>query len=280
MFGAGGQLGVELVAEFGRQGYEVHGFTRQQIDIGNLASVESALTGLDPGLVLNAAAYNMVDLAESQPEEAYRANGLAPRNLATVCRQLDAKLVHYSTDYVFDGEQRQPYREDDAPHPLGAYAVSKLAGEFYARAYLDNALIMRVAVVCGPGGRQTARGNFVETMLKKAGEGKPLLVVNDQTATPTYAPQIAIRTRELVQRQVSGVVHCGGEHAVTFYDYARMIFAAAGVEVPVEPVSSRVFRTPARRPSYSALDNARMRKLGLPKMPPLEECLADYLRQR
>lgn len=268
------------MAEFRRRGYEVHGFTRQQLDIGNMEAVESALAALDPGLVLNAAAYNMVDLAESQPEDAYRANGLAARNLAMACRQIDAQLVHYSTDYVFDGELRRPYTEADAPHPLSAYAVSKLAGEFYARAYLDHALIMRVAVVFGPGGRQTARGNFVETMLKKAAEGKPLLVVNDQTATPTYAPQIAARTADLVERQVNGIVHCGGEQPVTFYDYAKLILRSAGIDVPIEPVSSRTFRTPARRPAYSALDNARMRELGFPKMPPLEENIAAYLARR
>ena len=273
-------MGVELVAEFARRGYQVHSFTRQQIDISNAEAVEAALAPLDPEVVLNAAAYNMVDLAESQPEEAYRANGLAARNLAVACRQTDAKLVHYSTDYVFDGELRRPYAESDPPHPLSAYAVSKLAGELYAQAYLDNALVVRVAVVFGVGARRTARGNFIETMLKKAAEGKPMQVVNDQVATPTYAPLIAARTADLVERKASGVFHCGGEEPVTFFDYAKLIFREAGVEVAVEPVSSRMFRAAARRPAYSALANARMRELGLAAMPPLAECVRAYLAAR
>src|SRR5437899_4501199 len=162
IFGSGGQLGVELKAEFSARGYEVAGFERAQVDITDAARVEQALAQYDPGLVLNAAAYNQVDVAEREPQAAFLVNALAVRNLSIACRQADARLVHFSTDYVFDGAADRPYREDDATHPLGAYAVSKLAGELYASAYLDRVLIIRTSGVFGPGGLDTARGNFVE----------------------------------------------------------------------------------------------------------------------
>src|SRR5438270_6614751 len=131
IFGAAGQLGVELVRELKQRGYEVSAWHRAEVDISDRAAVENALTKLDAQVVVNAAAYNQVDVAEKEPQAAYLVNALAVRNLALACRQIDAQLVHFSTDYVFDGTARHPYVEDDPTHPLGAYAVSKLAGEHY-----------------------------------------------------------------------------------------------------------------------------------------------------
>src|SRR5437879_7085293 len=150
VFGCSGQLGVGLVRELPARGYEVQGWERAAVDITNREKVERVLAGLDPKVVFNAAAYNQVDVAEREPQAAFLANALGVRNLALACRQLDAQLVHFSTDYVFDGVANRPYREDDPPHPLGAYAVSKLAGELYAKAYLDRALIVRTCGVFGP----------------------------------------------------------------------------------------------------------------------------------
>src|SRR5262245_26463311 len=145
VFGAAGQLGVELVRVLNERGYNVHPFNRASVDITNFALLEQTLGPLDPYAIVNAAAYNQVDVAEREPLAAYNANGLGVRNLALACRQLDSPLVHFSTDYVFDGQLGRPYIESDRPHPLGAYAVSKLAGELYAQAYLDNPLIVRTS---------------------------------------------------------------------------------------------------------------------------------------
>src|SRR5688572_12082534 len=134
IIGRAGQLGTELCKEFASRGWQVKGFDRKALNIADPAEVERALTAAEPDLVLNAAAYNQVDVAEREPMAAYMVNGLAVRNLAVTCRQLDAKLVHFSTDYVFDGTANRPYIEADVPHPLSAYGVSKLAGEYYARA--------------------------------------------------------------------------------------------------------------------------------------------------
>src|SRR5438552_1074828 len=162
VFGASGQLGVELVRELRARRYPVMGWDRAHVDITDDQAVEQAVTRYDAEVVFNAAAYNQVDVAEKEPQAAFLVNALAVRNLALACRQVDARLVHFSTDYVFDGTARVPYTEEDPTHPLGAYAVSKLAGELYAQAYLDRVLVVRTSGVFGPGGVNTARGNFVE----------------------------------------------------------------------------------------------------------------------
>jgi dTDP-4-dehydrorhamnose reductase len=280
VFGASGQLGVELCAELGRRGYEIRGFERAKIDISNGEQVEHALAEFGPSAVFNAAAYNQVDVAEREPGAAYEANALAVRNLALACRQNDARLVHFSTDYVFDGMLGKPYTETDPVHPLGAYAVSKLAGELYAQAYLDRPLIVRTSGVFGPAGLRTARGNFPELMLRLAREGKPIRVVEDHVASPTYAPLLASRSIEMLERDLDGVFHCGGGQAVSWFDYARLIFDKAGIEADLQPTNEREYRTAARRPKFSALDNERMRKCGVTPMPPLAEAVASYLAAR
>ena len=280
IFGRGGQLGTELATEFTKRGYAVTGFERTSVDITNAAQVESCLAEYDPAIVLNSAAYNQVDVAEKEPQASYLINGLAVRNLALACRQIDAKLVHFSTDYVFDGLAGRAYTEQDTPRPLGAYAVSKLAGELYARAYLDNALIIRTSGVYGPGGLTTARGNFVEMMLRLAGGGQTVKVVEDHVASPTYAPALASRTADLVERNAQGVFHIGGGTPISWYEWALKIFEAAGVHPAVKPTNEREFRTAARRPKYSALSNAKMESLGLDPMPSLDQAIGLYMLAR
>src|SRR6185312_12584122 len=179
---------------------------------------------------------------------AFQANALAVRNLAMACRQADAQLVQFSTDYVFDGTKGSPYVETDPTHPLGAYAVSKLAGELYAQAYLDRALIVRTSGVYGPGGLNTARGNFVELMLRLAKSPNPIKVVEDHVASPTFAPALASRTIDLVDRGKTGVFHIGGGTATSWFAFARLILEAGGLTPSLHATNEREYRTPARRP--------------------------------
>jgi dTDP-4-dehydrorhamnose reductase len=280
IFGSHGQLGVELTSVFTARSYEVACFDRASVDITDPAAVEKVLVRYDPNIVLNAAAYNQVDVAEQEPNAALQVNGLAVRNLAVSCRNVDAQLVHFSTDYVFDGLASRAYREEDLPRPLGAYAVSKLAGELYARAYSDRALVIRTSGVFGPGGLHTARGNFVEMMLRLAAGGQPIKVVEDHVASPTYAPALALRTADLVERGASGVFHVGGGTPISWYDWAVKIFEGAGLTPRLKPTNEREFRTAARRPKYSALSNAKMEALGIEPMPSLDEAIRDYLKHR
>jgi dTDP-4-dehydrorhamnose reductase len=280
IFGGGGQLGVELCREFERRQWSLQRFDRQSLDVTDARLVEDAVASSDPQVVINAAAYNQVDIAEREPLAAYQANALAVRNLAMACRQTDAQLVHYSTDYVFDGTKGAPYIETDMPHPLGAYAVSKLAGELYAQAYLAEPLIIRVSGVFGPGGMFTPRGNFVELMLRLARDNSPIRVVQDHVASPTYAPAIASRTADMVEKRICGLFHMGGGEAISWYDYAKLIFELAGLSPSLQATDEREYRTAARRPKFSALSNARLEAAGIASMPPFRDAVADYLQAR
>ena len=280
VFGSAGQLGAELVRELRARGHSVTGCDRPEVDITDRAVVERTLARYDAEIVCNAAAYNQVDVAENEPQAAFQVNALAVRNLALACRQMDARLVHFSTDYVFDGFVRQPYVEDDPTHPLGAYAVSKLAGELYAQAFLDRVSIIRTSGVFGPGGMVTARGNFVELMLRLARAGNPIRVVEDHVASPTFAPLLASRTIDLVERELTGVFHIGGGTPISWFQFARTIFEVAGLQPLLLATSDREYRTPARRPKYSALSNGKMERLGLEPMPPLRKALEMYFAER
>jgi dTDP-4-dehydrorhamnose reductase len=280
VFGNLGQLGVELAAELERRGYRVFGSDRAQLDITDRRLVEQHLAEADPQLVFNAAAHNQVDVAEEEPQAAFLVNALAVRNVAIACHQVGARLVHYSTDYVFDGRAGRPYTEQDMPHPLGAYAVSKLAGELYAQAYLEDPLIIRTSGVFGPGGLHTARGNFIELVLRLAAEGRPIRMVEDHIASPTYAPALAARSVDLAERGQRGLIHVGGGTPISWFNYARLILDAAGLHPELRPTNEREYRTAAHRPKFSALSNAKMESLGLAPMPPLDQCIRDYFARR
>jgi dTDP-4-dehydrorhamnose reductase len=280
VFGCRGQLGTELLTVFQARGYDVAGFDRSKVDISDAAQVAQVFATIDPAIVIDAAAYNQVDVAEKEPLPAMQANGLAVRNLAMACRQHDARLVHFSTDYVFDGAAGRVYTEEDAPRPLGAYAVSKLAGELYAQAYVDNPLIIRTSGVFGPGGLNTARGNFIEAMLRLAASGQPIRVLNDHVASPTYAPFLAARAADLVDRRLTGIFHVGGGEPISWFDYAAMIFRVAGLHPELKPTNEREFRNAARRPKYSALSNAKMERAGIEPLQPLETAVRLYMESR
>jgi dTDP-4-dehydrorhamnose reductase len=280
VFGAFGQLGVELCSELERRGYEVRGFERSRLDICDGEKVERTLAEIDPWAVFNSAAYNQVDVAEREPVAAYEANALGVRNIALACRQNDARLIHFSTDYVFDGKLGRPYLETDPTHPLGAYAVSKLAGELYVQAYLERPIVIRTSGVFGPGGLRTARSNFPELMLRLAREGKPIRVVEDHIASPTYAPALASRSIDVLERDLDGIFHIGGGQPVSWFEFARLIFEKAGVAANLTPTNEREYRTQANRPKFSALENARLRVHGIAPLPSLEEAVGEYFAAR
>lgn len=280
IFGSGGQLGVELCREFERRQWDVQRFDRQSLDVIDADRVEQVIGSANANAVINAAAYNQVDIAEQEPLAAYQANALAVRNLAMACRQCGAQLIHYSTDYVFDGAKGSPYVETDAAHPLGAYAVSKLAGELYAQAYLSDPLIIRTSGVFGPGGMFTPRGNFLEVMLRLANGTSPIRVVEDHFASPSYAPAMAVRTAEMVEKGLHGTYHMGGGEPISWYSFAKLIFELAGLSPELQPTDERAYRTAARRPKYSALSNHKLDAAGVTPMLPLREAVADYLQTR
>lgn len=280
VLGAGGQLGAEIVDELRRRNHVTTALGRRQLDITNPAAVEAAFQEHRPQWVVNCAAYNKVDLAEKEPDIAMKVNGLAVRTLAVACQDTGATLLHFSTDHVFDGAKNEPYVEEDAPNPPSSYAVSKLAGELYARALCESLYVVRVAGVFGPAGRYTRHSNFPELILRKAREGAPLRVVDDFFATPTYAPALAARCIDLLGCAPHGLYHIGGGTKLSWYRYALKILESAGLEADIQPTNHENYPTPARRPPQAALSNAKVEGLGLDPMPSLEEALRDYMERR
>lgn len=280
VLGSGGQLGTEIVSELRRGGMSVVGLGRDELDITDEDAIHSCFTRHKPGWVINTAAYNYVDLAEKEAEKAMRVNGVAVYYLAIACRERGATLMHFSTDHVFDGKKVEPYVEEDTPNPPSVYGVSKLAGEMYARASLEQHYVIRVAGVFGPAGRYTKRGNFPELILSKALASEPLKVVEDFFATPTYAPALASRCVDLLENGKFGLYHIGGGVKISWYHYALKILTAAGLEADIQPTNHREFKTPARRPRNAELSNAKVESLGLPKMPSLEIALSEYMKFR
>jgi dTDP-4-dehydrorhamnose reductase len=270
LLGANGQVGHELARSLGPLGNVVattrsgvlNGEACEIADFDRPDSLPSLVDRVSPDIVVNAAAYTAVDRAESESEAAFRANAEAPGKLAKACVENDILLVHYSTDYVFDGQGTRPYREDDPTSPLGVYGASKLAGEQAIEASGCRRLIFRTAWVYGNHG-----ANFMRTMLRLGAEREELRVVADQVGTPTPAPLIADVTAQVIASspQASGVFHLTAEGQTSWHGFAGAIVAGAhrrgllARRPQVLPISTADYPTPAKRPAYSRLDTSRLR---------------------
>jgi dTDP-4-dehydrorhamnose reductase len=248
-----------------RLGHDVIAPGRSGLDLMQPSQVEHRVMLLVPDWIINCAAYTQVDRAESELEQAMTVNRDSAAALARAAAARNARLLHISTDFVFDGGQSRPYREDDLPNPLGVYGRSKLEGEQAVREALPGAVILRTAWVYGVHGH-----NFVKTMLRIAGEGRPLRVVDDQTGTPTWARDIAGAITSLVQADAAGLYHYTSAGSVSWCGFAGAILSAAaqaGFEIrtqAVEPITTADYPTPARRPAYSVLDTGKIQaQLGL-----------------
>lgn len=279
VIGAGGQLGSALVRELGQ--HQVHGLTREQLDVLDPAQAERVLAALAPEVVINTSAYLQVDLAEDQPDEAFRLNGTAVLHLARLSNKLGFKLVQISTDYVFGLDQTRtaPYRETDLPGPVGVYGESKLAGEGFVLAYAEHPLVVRSAGLYEPIGSRKKGGNFVETMLRLGGAKKALKVVSDQRSTPTFATDLARGIGQLLQEGAEGLYHLTNAGDVSWYELAQEIFRQAKLEVDLSPTTAAAYGAKARRPAYSVLDNHRAWTIGV-RLRPWPDALAAYLKAR
>lgn len=278
VLGAQGQLGRDLVP---RLGGEVVGLTRADADLADPASVRAKLLDVRPDAVVNCAAYNFVDKAETEPDAAFRVNADGVRHLADACREIGAHLVHVSTDYVFglDESRTKPLAETDPPGPVSAYGLSKLTGEYWVRMRCPNALVIRTCGLYGVWGSGGKGGNFVETMLRVAGQGKPLKVVADQRCTPTYTADLAESLAKLIEKRTTGLIHVTSAGDCSWHEFAAEIFRQAGVAADLTAISSADFGAPARRPGYSVLACDRLAEAGI-VMRPWTDALAAYLRER
>lgn len=273
MTGANGQLGRAMRRHLA--GHDVMAASRADLDVTDPEAVAEAVRGWRPAVVVNCAAFTDVDGAEQHPEQAARVNGEAVRHLALACREVGAALVQVSTDYVFDGRLDRPYRIDDPPNPLNVYGTSKLLGERHALALLPEAYVVRTSWLYGAGGR-----NFVETMLRLGQERAEVRVVTDQRGAPTFADDLARAIADLVATRRYGVYHVTNQGATTWFEFARHIFAAAGMRVEVVPTTSDEFGRPAKRPANSMLDPYPLEETIGYLLPRWEDGLARYLAQR
>ncbi len=278
LIGANGQLGSELARIF--SDHDLVSLTHADLDITDDRQVEKLLDQLAPDLILNTAAYHRVDECEDFPARAYEVNALAVRHLAQWAKTHQVVLLHFSTDYVFDGRLRRPYSEADPPAPLSAYAVSKLAGEYFIRAIHDRHVIVRTCGLYGIAGSSGKGGNFVETMLRLATEGKEIRVVDDQVLTPTSAKELARKVRQLVETGAYGIYHITNDGACSWYEFSQAIFEISGLTPRLQPTTSAAFGARANRPAYSVLDNANLRSLGLDDLRDWRDALKEYLEER
>jgi dTDP-4-dehydrorhamnose reductase len=283
VLGAGGQVGHELTRLAWPADYRLAAFDRAEIDITRQESVTAAVDRERPDIVINAAAYTAVDRAESESEAAWAANCAGPGHLAAACNAVSIPLIHISTDYVFDGSKKGPYREDDPVNPLGVYGHSKEAGDRAVREALAEHVILRTAWVYSAHGH-----NFVKTMLRVAAERPVLRVVADQIGSPTGAADIAAAIAAVVQRLAAGdrawgTYHFAGGGAVSWHGFAEAIFALAapwrGAPPKVEAITTAEYPTPARRPANSVLDCSHIGEAFGIEPRPWRDALAEVIRE-
>lgn len=254
--GADGQLGHDLVSNLSNH-HQAIGLNRKQLDVTDIARVSEVVQTIRPDVVIHAAACTHVDQAEQDPDIAYLINTYGTRNVTAAAQQMGAKMIYISTDYVFDGHSNIPYQEYDRVNPLNVYGKSKLAGEEMVKTLSDRYFIVRTSWLFGK-----HRNNFVKTMLKLAEDQKEVSVVDDQLGSPTYSWDLACFLADLSESDKFGIYHASNSGACSWYEFAKAIFAEAGLETNVIPISTAQIARPARRPAFSVLGHTAIRLNG------------------
>ena len=278
--GSGGRLGAALMREY-RDKFDVIGFNHAQLDLGDDKQLRAKIDNLDFDILINAAAFTNVDLCEKEREQAFQINAEAPRVLAEICRDKKAKLIHFSTDYVFDGEKREPYREEDEPHPISVYGESKRAGEENVLAVQDRHLVVRVSWVFGPD-----RPSFVDAIIKRARESEHVDAIADKFATPTYAHDIAqMLPPFFADDPASGIFHFANAGECSWQEYAQHAIDCchklglplkARMVAPLKLAGMKNFI--ARRPVYSVLSTGKYTELTGLSPRSWRDAVAEYVR--
>jgi dTDP-4-dehydrorhamnose reductase len=269
--GANGMLGTDLMQVLPG---DVRGVDIEEVDVTSFESTRRALLTLKPAVVVNVAAYTDVDGCESNRELAMQVNGEGVAHLALAAREIGARLVHVSTDYIFDGKGMTPLREDDPPNPLSVYGESKLAGELNARLLADH-LIVRTQWLYGINGR-----NFVETMLRLGEDREELSVVDDQIGSPTWTYDLSLAIKALIDKNCRGTYHAANAGCCSWNVFARVIFEESGLAVTVKPMATSELGRPAPRPLYSVLDCSKLAADTGFRPEPWQEALRNYLQLR
>lgn len=272
--GASGQLGYDVERELERRGIEHLGTSSRELDITDRAAVEHLMQSYRPDAVIHCAAYTKVDLAEDEPERCWAVNADGTRNMAAACREIGAKMLYISTDYVFPGTGEQFRRTDDPVSPVNTYGRSKLAGELAVQSLLEKYFIVRISWVFGKNGN-----NFVKTMLRLAETKAELSVVCDQIGSPTYTADLAPLLCDMVQTERYGVYHATNEGTCAWSEFAEAIFELAGRQVVVHPIPTSAYPTRAVRPLNSRMSKECLHSNGFQELPEWKNALARYLKE-
>ena len=278
LIGANGQLGSDLTKFL--LPHEVIGTTHAILDVTQPEQIIQQVQIFRPAVIINTAAFHKVDVCETEVLTAFQVNAVGVKNLCLAAREVDATLVHFSTDYVFEGNLRRPLTEQDETNPVNAYGVSKLAGEKIIRYLWEKSFVIRTCGLYGHAGSSGKGGNFVETMLKKAKTNDSIRVVHDQVLTPTSTRELARKVAELIQTEHFGLYHVTSHGACSWYEFAAAIFEIAGIKATLSPTTSAEFKSPARRPAFSVLENAHLKQWGMDDMKSWQEALRDYVLER
>jgi dTDP-4-dehydrorhamnose reductase len=278
VIGGNGQLGRDVVGAFASNGDEVTSLTHADIELSNLDSISKVLHELRPQLVVNTAAMHHVENCEREPQQAFAVNGLGPRNLSLIARDLDATLIHVSTDYVFDGAKGSPYEETDAARPLNVYGNTKLSGENFVRSTLQKHFVLRTSAIYGKNPCRAKGGlNFVELMLKLAKERGEVRVVDNEFVTPTSTAELARQIVALSRSNAYGLYHATAEGSCSWHEFAREIFAVTNTKVSLKIAGANDFPAKVPRPTYSVLENKGLKDHGLNLFRPWQDGLREYL---
>lgn len=278
--GGGGQLASDLAEQLAERGAAVRDPGRAELDVTDEDALARAFEEAGPQVVFNCAAFHNLDVCEREVDRSFEVNARAVKRLGERCREGGAKLVHLSTNYVFDGRAPEPYREDDRPSPRSIYAISKLAGEHCALAYAPDALVVRGAGLYGLHGSASKGGNFVTRMLGRArDEGAQLKMVSDQRLSPTFTADLAAALIEAVERDASGTLHLAAGGECSWFEFTEAIMAIAGVEVPLEPVTTTIPPGGVDRPLNGVLARPAADAAGLTPLRGWREALEDYMER-
>ena len=275
LFGANGQLGSDIVRLWNDPAVTVVPVTRLDADVTDAEAVRALISKHSADVVINTTAFHNLPLCESDPDTCFRVNVTGGRNIALAAAQVGAAVVQFSTDYVFDGQKREPYLEDDARRALNVYGAAKIATEDLVRQANPEQLIVRVSGLYGLAGSAGKGGNFVETMLRLAREGGPVRVVSDQVTAPTNTAEVTEALLPLVKGGARGIVHLAASGSTSWHDFAAEIFELAGLRPTLEPVTTAERNEPVQRPMYSVLGTTRAPALGN-----WRDGLARYMREK
>lgn len=278
IIGANGQLGSDLSEIFSGE-HEVFQLTHSDLDIVNFLQIKNVLGALKPDVVLNTAAAHNVPKCEEDPVHAYLVNGIGALNLAKASNEFNFALVHYSTDYVFDGSKAIPYVEDDVTNPLNVYAVTKLAGEHFVLNYSEKGYVVRVSGIYGKVPCRAKGGNFITTMIRLANEKPEVKVVNDEILTPTSTQDIAKNSLVLIEQRPSfGIYHMTSEGQCSWYEFAKEIFSILNLKTPLYETSVSQMQIAVKRPFFSVLENKKLKDASINFMPHWKESLHAFLK--